>query len=371
MKTVLLLISLTIVTVTISSAAIFSSDSNGSYGPLNVTEDVVLDIPPDGIFHCTSINIGSNAVLHFNRNVANTPVYLLATGEVKIEGSVVLDGGDAAVNKAGKGGPGGFDGGEPTTVLFVPAGYGYGPGGGANRDGRGTFAERYGNSLLIPLIGGSGGGGQPRSSGGEGGAGGGGAMLIASDISVTHLGVIRAQGGTALRPQQEAGAGPGSGGGIRVVAPMVRGTGTINVSGGFAGGFGQAGGFGRIRIDTINDQDLKFSYFGVVRQGREMYVFPPNNPRLEIIEAGGQPIANGTVGIVNVQLLLGASTNQTVKLRAHNFSGRVSVEVRVTPETGQANSFRTEFDASTNPAEVTVDIFIVPDITHRIQAWTR
>src|SRR5690349_20307730 len=70
----------------------FSSGSTGSYGPLNVTADITLDMPADGVFNCTTINIASAKTLKFRRNALNTPVVLLATGDVTITGTIDLKG---------------------------------------------------------------------------------------------------------------------------------------------------------------------------------------------------------------------------------------------------------------------------------------
>lgn len=366
-----------------NAAERFSAGSNGSYGPIEVNEAVVLDLPPDGIFHCTTIQIGTNGVLKFRRNAANTPVYLLASGNISVEGEINLNGGDVEIFKAGKGGPGGFDGGEPTTTEnaypaaggALLAGSGYGPGGGYPLGSAGSYAtgaRPYGNSLLVPLIGGSGSGAvaaaQPL-----GGAGGGGAILLASDTILNVTGRILANGGNG---KWNGGTGTpnsdgGSGGAIRLIAPIVSGDGSLSTWGGGCQGCSLAGQ-GRIRIDTIDDFDLKLSYAGVVRQGREMYVFPQTLPRLEIIEATGLLVPPGTVGTWNVQLGPNASTNQTVKIRAHNFVGRVPLEVVVVPEIGPPFQTRTDFEGKgSTPVDLQINIQILPDRMSRVQAWTR
>src|SRR5260370_15236855 len=74
------------------SAAAFDSGSDGSYGALTVADGVTtnLDMPPDGIFNCTTITIGNYAYVNFNRNARNTPVYLLAQSNVVIRGAIYL-----------------------------------------------------------------------------------------------------------------------------------------------------------------------------------------------------------------------------------------------------------------------------------------
>jgi hypothetical protein len=120
----------------------FNSGSDGSYGPLAVTNDTTLPMPPDGIFHCTTINVAAGATLRFNKNALNTPVYLLATGDVVITGAIDVSG-TAATNNTrilGRGGPGGFDGGY-YRLDFLRDGDGFGPGSGqvqVNRYGAGA-----------------------------------------------------------------------------------------------------------------------------------------------------------------------------------------------------------------------------------------
>src|SRR6266849_4340061 len=71
---------------------VFNSGSTGSNGTLNVTNDTTLDLPPDGILHYTTITISAGATLRFNRNPANTPVYLLALSDATIAGTIDVSG---------------------------------------------------------------------------------------------------------------------------------------------------------------------------------------------------------------------------------------------------------------------------------------
>ena len=79
----------------------FDSGSDGSYGPLNLTEDTILQIPDDGIFHCTTITIGNGINIRFSKNAVNTPVYMLATGDVTIGSSIFHLSGDDSMDAAG------------------------------------------------------------------------------------------------------------------------------------------------------------------------------------------------------------------------------------------------------------------------------
>ena len=91
------------------SDAQFSCGSNGSRGALVVpqNETVTLDVPDNGIFHFTTIEV--SGILAFHRNTAfNPPAILLATGDVVINpsGSVNANGMQATPLAGGAGGPG-------------------------------------------------------------------------------------------------------------------------------------------------------------------------------------------------------------------------------------------------------------------------
>src|SRR6266404_5987633 len=90
-----------------TALAQFSSGSTGADGPLNVTSNMTLNLPANGIFNLTTINVASGATLTFNRNVLNTPVYLLATSNVTITGTIDVSGKTVTFGKGGEGGPGG------------------------------------------------------------------------------------------------------------------------------------------------------------------------------------------------------------------------------------------------------------------------
>jgi len=366
----------------------FRSGSDGSYGPLNVTSNTVLDMPPDGIFHCTTIGIGSTKTLKFRPNALNTPVYLLATGDVYIAGTIDVSGGHPpGVGLPGEGGPGGFDGGAAPNGPGAQGGDGLGPGGGRFPAGRAAFSARppgpgpsdgmtYGNSLLMPLIGGSGGAGGRHSdftgSFDYGGGGGGGAIMVASDTRIDFghwLGRIIADGGTAAHQ------GNGSGGSIRVVAPVVAGTGHPNrrTFQTFGGNSGLAAGNGWMRVDTTNrfNYDLN-SQGGTFTLGKFMQVFPTNTSRLDIIEAAGTEIPEGAPAGVRVTLPEGSPTNQLVRVQARDFSGIVSITVTVTPDAAPSVRYDADINmAIGNPAATNVSVVLPAGTSCRIHAWTR
>ncbi len=365
----------------------FDSGSTGAYGPMNITTNSMLDLPPDGIFHCTTINIASNATLTFKRNALNTPVYLLATSNVTIRGTINVDGRDISTTLppvGAEGGPGGFDGGMPG-VLGFPPGAGFGPGAGrggpdtfdTNGVGMGAYGRLpsvlktnngaiYGSPLLVPLVGGSGGGGTPSS----GGSGGGGAILVAANtrIDLATVGVgISARGGAAFTATY---GGHGSGGAIRLVAPVVAGNATLNVSGGFQN---QQAGHGRIRVDAIDRKGLNLSFTPSTAASVGSFmvgIAPANAPQLDIVEAAGTNIAPGS-GPVQVLLPFGSTTNRTITVQARNFGGDVPIRVVLTPENGIPVAYDATINNAVSPAQTAVNVVMpVNQIVH-VHAWTR
>jgi hypothetical protein len=369
-------------------AADFSSGSDGSYGPIEITADTTLPLPPDGIFKCTTITVARVATLRFEHNALNTPVYLLATGTVLINGLIDVSGTVGGRSTPGKGGPGGFDGGQGGDSFVPRGGDGQGPGGGnvggwmgaAHGTPAGNNTNRYGSPLLEPLLGGSGGaGGAYYNTGpvGFGGGGGGGAILIASDQSITVAGVIQATGGSAAVDCPTCGdnSGAGSGGAIRLVAPVIGGT-------GFLQAFGSHGTFqvnyessdGRIRIDSIEQFSFNSLHFQAVSKthGSRMIVFPENPPHLDVIAAAGQTIPEGTASPVQISLPGDAPTNQTVTIQARNFTGKVPIAVVVIPANAASTTFTAEIDMTGgNPASAVVPVVLTPGMLNRIQVWTR
>ena len=352
--------------------AAFVSGSTGVYGPLNVTSNTVLDLPPDGVFHCTTITINQGITLSFNRNPLNTPVQLLATGDVTISGAIDVSGTQANGGAPGLGGPGGFDGGFGGYGIgaFNQGGDGNGPGAGrsANAFYGAAYAAAalsntniYGNALCYPLIGGSGGAGSGGNPG-LGGGGGGGAILIASSSKITLNGVVRARGAY--------GAGGGSGGTIRLVSPVVTGGGSCDTSGG-SSVFG-SGSFGRTRIDCEDRfafRSLSFPSFS--SRGSQMFVTQPSAPRLDIVQAAGSAIPEATGNAVQVQLPANAPTNQTVTIQARDFSGPVPIRLVVTPENGPATRIDTTISMASNPSQTNVNIVVPVGQFSRIHVWTR
>ncbi|MDR1995565.1 hypothetical protein [Azonexus sp.] len=276
-----LLAAAVITALPLAAHAAFDSGSTGEDLAFNPIVNTEVQLPPSGILNYTTVNIPAGVTVTFKKNAANTPVHILASGDVTIAGWIDIRGGDAKdVGTSGDGalgddgipgvgGPGGYAGGRGGSddasqrVEVIRGGAGLGPGGGKGgvegadgcANGRyykyigiggahvaeaysnrsvysncnpATFQSNsvpYGSPLLQPLIGGSGGGGGRGGTNyaGSGGGGGGGAILIASS------GTIRLTGGTT--------------GGINA-----RGGDSGDVAGTGIGGRGAGGSGGGIRL---------------------------------------------------------------------------------------------------------------------------
>lgn len=272
-------------------AQTFSSGSDGSDGALTLAANLgtvvfdpgdqtrwgrVLDADGDGVYNFTTITVGSATDLKFWGDSLNRPIYWLASGDVTIAGTLDLNGEGQAFNfsdlnirrKVTRPGAGGFAGGAGGNLnAATPPTPGEGPGGGAGGVSCVASGVTYlcgkggvfsGNHYLIPLIGGSGGeGGQfPNTSGPfvAGGAGGG-AILIASSTSVTVSpgGRITAVGGNSGWGNSSGGeavGGGGSGGAIRLAAPVLSGSGHLDVRGGSS--YQTGGGPGWVRLESYS-----------------------------------------------------------------------------------------------------------------------
>ena len=367
-------------------AQTFNSGSTGADGAFNPPPGfTTLALPPSGVLNFTTVNIAAFATVKIGRNAANTPVTILASGNVTIGGIIDIRGADGAFSKVnisgtgsngGAGGPGGFDGGSgATAVVSTVGGAGLGPGGGIGSTGTsggaggagyalvgaagkgtaGSGGGAYGTPSLLPLVGGSGGGGggavTPNTGGG--GGGGGGALLIASSGTIIFTGSIQAQGGVgggiAVGGGTAAGGG-GSGGSVRLIATTITGpTGIANVSGGNGGALttpveGGAGSPGRVRIEAFTNTlaiNLGTGSVGVLSSGAPTSVTLPGAPSLRITAVGGvaAPAApSGSFTIADVVLPASTTNPVTVSLAATNIPVGATVTVTVKGLYGEAFS---------------------------------
>lgn len=369
----------------------FDSGSNGSYGPIDVTTGAVtLPMPADGVFHATTVSVAAGATLRFTRNALNTPVVILASGDITIAGTIDISGSGSANALGGRGGPGGFDGGS--SGPNVSAGHGPGGGGSGTNDstcggvtattsGGGSFGSReavralngavYGGPILIPLIGGSGGGGSTIAPRGAGG--GGGAILLASSTRITVSGAINAVGGTGYSDGAGCGqrGGSGSGGGVRLVAPVVAGGGRIDV--GPYPETAQQGGHGRIRVDALSNQSsLVFAPASAVTTGAFMHA-NPIGPRLDVVSVAGQDIPVGTGTPATVLLPPGQNVNQPVVVQAQDFpaGGTIPITIALIPTGSARTTVNASITMSTNPATVSTNVTFPAGVVTQVQVWTR
>ncbi len=174
-------------------AQTFNSGSTGLDGAFNPSCTptpctLTQPLPVSGTFNFTTITVPAGVTVKFTRNAANTPVTLLASGNVTIAGTIDVSGspggtgaaGISVIPNPGAGGPGGFDGGDGSNALIIQnGGSGLGPGGGSSSIGGGSGGGfgtagaaslvpggvAYGSPTLLPLIGGSGGAAALRISG--------------------------------------------------------------------------------------------------------------------------------------------------------------------------------------------------------------
>ena len=75
-------------------ALAFNSGSTGADGAFNPTVSQQIDLPASGVFNYTSVNIPAGVTISYKKNAANSPVVILATGDVNIAGTLWLGGGN-------------------------------------------------------------------------------------------------------------------------------------------------------------------------------------------------------------------------------------------------------------------------------------
>jgi hypothetical protein len=427
-----------------SGFAAYISPSTGADGAFNPTASQSIQLPPDGIFNYTGVNIPAGVVITYIKNAANTPVTILATGDVTIAGTINVSATQPAnISDPGIGGPGGYDGGhggQPGGTLSTwVAGYnganvgtaGIGPGGAS--PGQVTIPDRtwhsypesaaggggaygvtpvglgsnscptvpgvaYGNSALIPLVGGSGGGGGaggPTMSG-SGGGGGGGAILIASSGTINVTGSILANGGTPISPiamgyGRGASGGGGSGGAIRLIATTVSGNGTISAVGGVpateqsqinisstpgtyyvicdssSGGLA-IGSVGRIRIEAESVTRTAATIPTMV-SGTPSLVSVPGLPTLRIDTIGGVAVPAVPTGSADVTLPAGTTNPVTVAFSTTGVTVGSSIKLTVTPVKGTAYSATsTPTAGTTSLATASVSVNLPSGTNNTLQA---
>lgn len=329
-----------------------NSGSNGSDGALDfsaitTTTNIVIDMHDhtNGVYNYTYVVIPSNVTVSFTPNAYNSPVTWLVQSNVLINGTVDVSGQNCNGPVGGSGGPGGWSGGSSgnnATAGQGPGGGGlYTSGGGGGEGGsyatlgKYTSATVYGNTFLLPLLGGSGGSGGTSCI--YGGGGGGGAILIASSLTNKVNGVILAVGGSGGQNPGNANypaSGGGSGGGIRLVSSVFISNGSVSASGG--GGYG--GGLGRVRIDAFQIA-LGGQYSGVLTTGFQPIITPiaGQGVQLAVASVGGIGISGNPSSSVltPAAIIPGQQANPIqVVVNCTNLPLNTPVTVTITPQIG-------------------------------------
>ena len=362
----------------------FSSGSTGVDGAFSPAASQTIQAPESGVFNFTTINIPTGVTITYTRNSKNTPVTLLASGDITIAGTISVAGGGGLTNGGGgRGAPGGYDGGAAGFGFdtFVGA-TGDGPGGGGGGSstngtslsggGGGGYASaggnggaqagatagagglKYGSSTLLPPIGGSGGGGGGAAANNHAGAGGGGggAILIASSTTINFTGTINAPGGTGVvAGVGGASGGGGSGGAIRLIANTISGAGTLNVSGGNGGGQSTFPGGGNGAAGFVRTEAFNFSSFTPnVPTNSATFALPnpvtiPNGPALRIASVAGVsapalPLGS-LAGAPDIVVPSATANPVTVAIEASNIPIGTIVQVSLIPVSGARLSAQT------------------------------
>ncbi|MBI5103054.1 MAG: hypothetical protein HZB33_14660 [Nitrospirae bacterium] len=321
-----------------SAALAFTSGSTGADGPFNPTTNTEVVLPPDGILNYTTVNIPTGVTVTFKKNANNTPVYMLATGDITISGTISVNGGNGSTIYPGIGGPGGYDGGYGGTLATYGSN-GMGPNGGAG--GVGWYGWAYGNvggsgsittnDRVIPSVGGSGGGGGGGANAGYsgfggGGGGGAGALLIASSTKVTINGTITANGGNGgAASGTGGGGGGGSAGTIKVVTNELAGNGTVQAT-------GVTNGKIRFEFNTISRTASTTPMYTFDYPGQVFYFAAPY---LKITSVGGLNVPqNPSADYMNTDITLPANIINpvAVTVSASNIPAGSTVTVKAIPQ---------------------------------------
>lgn len=323
----------------------------------------VLDPDRDYVYHFTSITIPAGTTVRLTTQwfAEGRPVVWLASGDVRIEGTLDLDGAEGhawnGLFVGARAGAGGYAGGVGGATGLNPT-TGNGPGGGATGVSgadwgasaghaiAGTAAGSpaggavYGNAFLRPLVGGSGGGGGRLVNGGagSGGGGGGGAIVVASSSRIDLLGSIRAQGGNggARANGLTVSGGGGSGGAVRLIARTIEGGGTINVSGGSNVANG-VGGFGRARLEAFRFPTMPtvIPVQALTRSAPSAVFLTETAPLVRVVRVAGVDVAANPTGSFDMpDVAFAAAGAVTIELEARNLPAGTVVNLTFQPENG-------------------------------------
>jgi len=379
----------------------FSSGSTGADGAFSPTQSATITVPDSGVFNFTTVNIPSNVTITYVRNTRNTPLTILASGDMHINGVISVDGQPgSSVGFGGFGGPGGFSGGSagvdnssgsigdgpgagrggPFNAANGGCGGGGGggyqiagasantafPGCGGGGGGGGAGGPKYGSKTLVPLIGGSGGGGGCGFSqaDGTGGGGGGGALLIASSGTITFSnGAVTSRGGNAGNIptcSSGGGGGGGSGGAIRLVANVITGAGQLLINGGNGGFEGASGGLGFARVEAFDLSGFTLQNITPVSSSLPNSATPANTPSLQIASVGGVAAPANPVGSFQGSPDVILPANQpnpvAVVVNAANIPSGTTVNVTATSSAGASTTAAATLSGTTASSSGTASI---------------
>lgn len=391
---------ITALSLTAGAQNTFSSGSTGADGAFSPTTSQTVTVPASGVFNYTTVNIPAGVTITYVQNPSiSTPLTILASGTVQINGTIHVDGlnGNSS-GFGGLGGPGGARGGNGGANgsagtpgdgpgggkggIFNPSGSpicAVGGGGGFQLAGGGgaLSGATYGTPSLVPLLGGSGGGGGCANSGnnvGGGGGGGGGAILIASSSSISFGppaggSSITAAGGScscSTNASVLSSGGGGSGGAIRLVANTISGSVTLNVTGGSGGG--NTGGAGYIRVETFNNSGFSPNNQGApVSSALPGSAVPTNLPSLQIVSVAGIAVPSNPIGSFQGSpdvVLPATQTNPVgVVINAANIPAGTTVNLTATPTSGTGASATTTLAGTLSSSSGTASISIPAGLT--------
>ncbi|MDJ0837689.1 MAG: hypothetical protein QNK37_14330 [Acidobacteriota bacterium] len=356
-----------------SPAQLVIDGADGSDGALEPTADITIDLddaatnawnatntsPGRGtydaakwavVFRYDSVMIPEEVTVSFSNHASRAPVVWLVSGDVVIDGVVDLNAFPVTLANPnpqtfGEPGPGGFRGGYMNHHTFEP-GPGFGPGGGAlagnasyGTEGIGNTAT-YGNTQIVPLIGGSGAGAHfIAGSGPYIGEGGGGAILIAARGTITVNGQILARGRLNLKAS--------SGGAVRLVADEVNGAGLLDASG------GNGGGMGRIRVEAnVIEGTLQSQPGASVSEPDDPPLIWPQagSPTLRIVSIAGidaPPDPRANMDLPGADVQIGEDSPVDIVIESRGLAVDAVVTVRLVSRRGQAIIAEAAFDSGT------------------------
>jgi len=384
----------------------FDSGSNGSDGALILeTPGTILfdprnfnhplDQDGDGVYHFTEIRIGAGVTVKLSSVPLGTkPVVWLAQGAVQIDGTVDLDGENghdqttiSRPSISGAGGYGGAAGGGVSGGIDLNGdGPGAGRGGRIDQQGSGAGhaspgrqgagglpgGSPYGNNFLSPLLGGSGGG----AGGNAGGGAGGGAILITSSVRITVDGTVTASGGNGgVKPTCCRSGGGGSGGAIRIMAPIINGTGFLNV--GYGSGDSPIrlgdGSLGRMRLEAFRHEFTGRTNPTPTRStpGPVFPLLP--QPTVRVLSVAGANVPSNPAGdLLRPDLTIDSQSNAEIQIQSQNIPAGTKVQLNIFSENGTGQVVEsTPLDMHMN-GRATASVTLPPGISRfHVQAtWT-